>query len=164
MEKAYIAGLFDGEGSITLSRNHANQHRSPVVSVSNNFRELLDPLIELYGGCLVNKPARKETHQHSFDWRITNRRTLPFLRDILPYMRHPEKLRRAMLILSEYLDVTPRNGKYTPEILIKRKDFEYRFFCIPSKGSKFSHKIKNMDAPGVGPGSNTLLPSITLIP
>ncbi len=33
---AYIAGLVDGEGTITLSRIHRNERRRLVVCISNN--------------------------------------------------------------------------------------------------------------------------------
>jgi hypothetical protein len=32
---AYIAGLIDGEGTITLTRMHANETRRLVVSIAN---------------------------------------------------------------------------------------------------------------------------------
>lgn len=37
---AYIAGLIDGEGTLTLSRRHRNENRHLVVSVSNTDRPL----------------------------------------------------------------------------------------------------------------------------
>jgi len=35
IDAAYIAGLIDGEGTITLSRKHKNENRQLVVSISN---------------------------------------------------------------------------------------------------------------------------------
>lgn len=40
-EKAYIAGIIDGEGSIMLTRFHKNQYHSPCVSISSTDIELL---------------------------------------------------------------------------------------------------------------------------
>jgi hypothetical protein len=34
-EAAYLAGLIDGEGTVTLSRKHAGDMRQLVVSISN---------------------------------------------------------------------------------------------------------------------------------
>ena len=38
IDAAYIAGLIDGEGTITLTRLHRNQNRQLVVSISNTER------------------------------------------------------------------------------------------------------------------------------
>ena len=35
IDAAYIAGLIDGEGTISLSRRHRNDNRQLVVSISN---------------------------------------------------------------------------------------------------------------------------------
>ena len=40
-EKAYIAGIIDGEGSIMLTRLHKNQYHSPCVSIASTDSELL---------------------------------------------------------------------------------------------------------------------------
>ena len=34
-DAAYIAGLIDGEGTVTLSRRHRNENRQLVISISN---------------------------------------------------------------------------------------------------------------------------------
>lgn len=41
-EKAYIAGIIDGEGSIMLTKFHKNQYPSPCVSISSTDMELLE--------------------------------------------------------------------------------------------------------------------------
>ncbi len=39
---AYVAGLVDGEGTITLARRHANDNRQLVVSISSTEQPILD--------------------------------------------------------------------------------------------------------------------------
>ena len=41
-EAAYLAGLNDGEGTITLSRRHANEKRQLVVSISSTEPDLVE--------------------------------------------------------------------------------------------------------------------------
>ncbi len=48
-EASYIAGLMDGEGTITLSRRHKNENRQLVVSISSSEKKLLDYLMEMSG-------------------------------------------------------------------------------------------------------------------
>src|SRR5882762_3500644 len=52
---------------------------------------------------------------------------------ISPYLR-TYKFQRAQLLLEEYLTVTPRNGRYTPEQRAARRGFEDRFFAISVRG------------------------------
>ncbi|MGI8385235.1 LAGLIDADG family homing endonuclease [Robertmurraya sp. P23] len=40
-EASYIAGIIDGEGSITLTRMHKGEFRRPCISISSTDRELL---------------------------------------------------------------------------------------------------------------------------
>jgi hypothetical protein len=57
--------------------------------------------------------------------RLTWREVAPFLRT---YKTH-----RANLLLQEYVRLTPRNGRYTPEQGAARDDFESRFFAISTR-------------------------------
>ena len=41
-EKAYIAEIIDGEGSIMLTRFHKNEYHSPCVSIASTDLELLE--------------------------------------------------------------------------------------------------------------------------
>ncbi len=41
-EKAYIAGIIDGEGSIMLLKFHNNQFPAPCISISSTTLELLE--------------------------------------------------------------------------------------------------------------------------
>ncbi|MDQ1144432.1 hypothetical protein QE429_001259 [Bacillus sp. SORGH_AS 510] len=40
-EAAYIAGIIDGEGSITLTRMHKKEHRRPCITIASTDKELL---------------------------------------------------------------------------------------------------------------------------
>ncbi len=52
-DAAYIAGLIDGEGTITLTREHANENRRLVVSISNTeVQEEHDQDARVGDGCV----------------------------------------------------------------------------------------------------------------
>jgi hypothetical protein len=127
-DKAYVAGLIDGEGSICLSRNHKKSHRSPSVTFPNTSPELICIFNSLCGGVVCNKRKSADHHTSSQHVKLTYNAALDLLAQIRPYMHHPKKCYRADLLLSEYKAVTPRNGKYTDELLVRRADFEHRFF------------------------------------
>ena len=129
MEKyAYMAGILDGEGSIQLVNISKGCFRSPVVCISNNEIEILNIFKDAYGGTIVKKKIYKEHHQQSYDWKITYNGAIKVLKDLLPYMLHKEKIRRANLIINTYPKVTKRNGKYTDEELALKLSFENEFF------------------------------------
>ena len=71
LEKAYIAGIIDGEGTITLVRKHQNENYSPEVSVANTNIGLLNWIKEKVGyGQIMKKPKRLEHHSTAYTWRI----------------------------------------------------------------------------------------------
>ena len=41
LDKGYIAGIIDGEGSICLTKHHPNEFRSPEISVTSTTYEIL---------------------------------------------------------------------------------------------------------------------------
>jgi hypothetical protein len=60
---------------------------------------------------------------------VSNRQALAVLREISGYLRS-YKRERARLVLDRYLQVTPRNGKYTGEMSLRRCEFEDVFAAL----------------------------------
>ena len=130
-ELAYAAGLFDGEGSISLVRQKTNRSHSPQVSVASNDREVLDWFQKRFGGSIVTKQPRQATHSVSYDWRLTDRRALTFLQLIRPYLVTERKIRRIDLLLNDYVACTPRNGRYTSKMIERKQALIETFFSLP---------------------------------
>jgi hypothetical protein len=116
VEKAYLAGLIDADGSIGIYRNR-NRYK-PTVSVSNNNREVLEWCRNLIGkGALCTKQPRKENHSISYDLRWDYNTALRIAEQCLPYLII--KKERAHLLL-KWKSVVKRNGYYTEEELKRR--------------------------------------------
>lgn len=129
VDKGYIAGIIDGEGSICLSKDSAsNQFRYPNIQVSSTTYEMLEYLKNKIGGSISKKKESKEKYKEAWKWQIKTNLTIELLNEIKEYLLVPEKKYRANLICDEYKKVTPRNGKYTEEKLQAKLDFEKRFF------------------------------------
>jgi hypothetical protein len=123
-EAAYLAGLIDGEGTVTLSRKHAGDMRQLVVSISNTELPILEFALLIVGaGKLTNKRTSEAHHTPSFVFALWNRQALALLAQVEPYMRS-YKRDRARLMLQEYVRLTPRNGKYTNAMRTERRIFE----------------------------------------
>jgi hypothetical protein len=66
VDAAYIAGLIDGEGTITLSRKHAAEKRQLAISISNTEERLLDFVLQSVGaGKITRKRTAKAHHSPS---------------------------------------------------------------------------------------------------
>lgn len=127
---AYLAGLTDGEGTITLSRSNRNKHRGHVVTISNTEIAILRHVQETVGvGKITNKRISRVNHTPSYTYHVTNGQALDLLQQIGPFMKS-HKAARARLVLKEYLRLTPRNGRYTKDQLERRETFIEEFFAI----------------------------------
>jgi hypothetical protein len=122
-EAAYLAGLIDGEGTVTLSRKHAGDMRQLVVSIRNTELPILEfALLSVGAGKLTNKCTSKANHSPSYVYAVWNRQALALLAQVEPYMRS-YKAERARLVLRDYVRLTPRNGRYSEVMRIERTRF-----------------------------------------
>ncbi|MFH1510042.1 MAG: LAGLIDADG family homing endonuclease [Candidatus Nealsonbacteria bacterium] len=129
-EAGYLAGLIDGEGTVTLSRTNANKNRSLLVEIDNTDLYMLKWVKKTIGaGDIRVKMSKNENHCIAYIYRVRNRQALNILKQILPYLK-TYKLIRSKLVIKEYVKVTPRNGKYSLIINKKRAIFLKKFFEI----------------------------------
>ena len=133
-EAAYIAGIIDGEGTVTLTRTHRGENRRPVVSISSTELPLLQYVRDVIGaGRITRKVRAREHHSPSFAYCVSSRQALSLLHQVSRYLRTYKSL-RAHLLLEEYLRVTPRNGRYTAQQRADKGAFEERFFSLSIRG------------------------------
>ncbi|MEH7416471.1 LAGLIDADG family homing endonuclease [Neobacillus drentensis] len=131
-EAAYIAGIIDGEGTVTFTRLHEKEHRRPCITIASTDKELLDYVQKLTKGTINNKKNyNPKRHKDSYTLTIKNKENvLNLLMDVTPFLRVDKKKNRALLILENYEKVTPRNGKYNEDLLKRKLMFEECFFQI----------------------------------
>ena len=128
----YLAGIIDGEGSITLTRMHQREHRRSCITISSTDKEPLFYIQTLTGGVINNKKnCEPNLHKNSYTLSIKKKENvLMVLKAISPYLRINKKRNRAKWLLEHYDRVTPRNGKYTTDMLKAKLLFEESFFKI----------------------------------
>lgn len=133
IDAAYIAGLVDGEGTISLTRRHRDENRHLVVSISSTELSLLRHVLKTVGaGRITNKRSVSIRHTPSATYTIDNRQALRLLEQIAHHLR-TYKVRRAELVLRDYLRLTPRNGKYSQALRKQRDAFVRTFFALTSR-------------------------------
>lgn len=129
-ERAYVAGIVDGEGSITLTVKQKGGTRHLAVLVSSTDLALLEYLKNIIGaGKITTKRTYKPHHRPAYAYAIYNRQALGLIRQTVFYLR-TYKSRRAKFVLAQYILVTPRNGKYSDRLSEIRAEFVEKFFSI----------------------------------
>ncbi|WP_082306982.1 LAGLIDADG family homing endonuclease [Bacillus sp. FJAT-27245] len=131
-EASYLAGIIDGEGSITLTRMHRKEFRRPCITIASTDIELLEYVKSITGGTIVNKKNyRPLKHKNSYCLNIVKKKEVfTALKQVSPYLRVERKKDRCNWILLHYNNVTPRNGKYDQQKLALKIEFEKSFFCL----------------------------------
>lgn len=132
-EAAYLAGLIDGEGTVTLTKREKSAQRSIVITIANTERCLLEFTLSIVGvGRISSKLTYKENHTPSYVYQVSGRQALTVLEQIVPFM-HSYKKERAILALSDYIRLTPRNGRYSQKQFADRELFVKDFFALTAK-------------------------------
>lgn len=107
VDKPYVAGFFDGEGSIQITPPRKTKGFPLHVSVAQSERSTLDWLRETWGGS-VGPHGRTGV----FVWRIHTAAAGQFLMDIEPYLR----IKRQQAHLAIAFQIGQRIGRrLTPE-------------------------------------------------
>ena len=126
-DAAYIAGLIDGEGTISLTRRHRNENRQLEVSIASTEMALLEFVHNRVGaGRIAHKKRYSEKHRPSATYLISNRQALAFVTQIAPYLKS-YKARRARIVIENYVRLTPRNGVYSEALRRKRQTMIKQF-------------------------------------
>ena len=71
-----------------------------------------------------------EKHKDSYTLTIRYNHAIELLKDIEPYLVIISKKLRANLIIKEYKVLTPRNGRYSDELLKAKLEFCNKFLSI----------------------------------
>ena len=123
---AYLAGVIDGEGTITLTKNSkSDMFRRIEVSVSNTDKGLIDWLQTEFGGSIRTRALQKSRYKIAYEWRIKGaNQALDLLKRVTPYLRVRSKKCRAEFICRHYAEVTRRNGRYSDDEKADKWAFE----------------------------------------
>lgn len=89
---SYIAGLVDADGCIRLHPSNKGKYRKyyPRVQITNTCRELMDALVEQFGGAIHGPKRRTDGIRNStkdcWDWRITGDKCRQLLSNMIPFL------------------------------------------------------------------------------
>ncbi len=118
----YLAGFFDGEGSITVCGGKTKY--SLRVICANMVKEAVEPFHEKFGGGMyLIKHKNNPNWKDCWRWQCNSRQAEVCIRAMLPHLRVK---RRAAELALELYSLMPNTGKgcykprVTPEVRAKR--------------------------------------------
>ena len=117
-DAAYLAGLFDGEGSITYKKYKERKKKGNKVNYYNCWRismeiamtdeSILVWVNEVLGCGTLNKKPRKNGHKMQYRWRCVFRDAYYVCRVLWPYAH--TKLPKIQQIIEHYCNEKLING------------------------------------------------------
>lgn len=97
-EAAYLAGIIDGEGSITLTRMHDIEHRRPCITVAFTDYELLEYLQILTNGQITKKKNyHPDRHLNSFTLSIKAKNQVLYILISFPIPKSSQEEEKSIL-------------------------------------------------------------------
>lgn len=132
---AYIAGFFDGEGSVNLMpliQTTAKQQQmfSLRAQVMSTNKRSIERLKNDFGGDIKCNPI-KGNRQESWTWRVTAKQAVSFLRLVLPYLQI--KKPQAQLAI-KFQKHKIRGGHKTYKYLTFERDTKNKFSIMNKRG------------------------------
>lgn len=115
VEKAYLAGLIDGEGCIGAAglrdkRPGRGEGVMFTVFVSMCDRACIDLCLEIYGGSIRERRPSNPKHRQVFTWQAYGDLGARILRDVRPYLRLKGTQADAYLLARTTFTGGPRKG------------------------------------------------------
>ncbi len=120
---AYIAGLIDGEGCISIRRCKQGKfiYYKPMIEVGMTDRQPIELLEKTFGNSAwyeVIPTGKRKLICHK--WRVTGSNCVPVLNPILPYLI--VKRKQALIVIEFIKRIFPKGIHFTP----KTRAIEYR--------------------------------------
>ena len=135
---AYLAGLIDGEGTISIYLNHRGYYITQT-SITQVNEPLIRWLQETFGGNVHNvKNNNPNKHQERWKWQITSTLMREHLPRTLPYLRLK---RRHAEIAIEFLSGRRRGGNpITDADLLTQEELYEEIRILNRRGVQYVSK------------------------
>lgn len=132
MNLDYLAGIVDGEGTISIAKSGHGKGLMPYISIANTNLKLIEEISGFLksigvGFHVSKKQPRKSNHQVSYSLNVRYNHAIK-LAELLRW-KLVIKSEQARMLIEDYKKCTPRNGKYNKEQLEMKSKF---FTCLQS--------------------------------
>jgi hypothetical protein len=137
VERAYLAGLIDGEGSIMLVGRSSAHGPMLRVNISNTDRRLLDWVAERFGGTVKvawrSQQIVRPNERVCYAWQRDCRQCRAVLEAALPYLISKRKHALVALAFARTQKNVGRAG-HPPEVVAERKRLLDRMAELNARG------------------------------
>lgn len=125
MDKAYLAGIIDGEGSLyvaSASLPSGTKSYSARLSVDQSNEEFIRWVASMFGvGCVAEVTKKSSLgKKRAFAWRASCKEAASVLRAVIPYLKI--KKRQAELLLELEENKSPRGASSVSVEAMKRRE------------------------------------------
>lgn len=138
---AYMAGFFDGEGSVLLCGNHTKGHRNLQgrtasyhlqIEITSTDREIIDWFLETVDeGSVRERKILQPNHKPSWTWQMNGRKAASFLKEIYPFL----KLKKGQAeIAFEFAETIGTTRRLTEGIVRLRQSLRDRITALNYRG------------------------------
>ena len=111
---AYVAGILDGEGSISI-RNQAPHHNFQIrIVVVNTFLPLLKNLQEQFAGSIYQRKPIGLSKKECYEWVSTGNQAEGILKQLLPYLLIKRKQAELAIFAWANRQAAPRKKRREP--------------------------------------------------
>jgi len=157
-EKAYIAGIIDGEGCVTIAKRNTKRKNGIfcfyqcLVIIVNTDKKMLDFIANLYGGWINTNHRLKGNQKISYKWVCAGDNMRKLLKDTLPYLRIKKKQAKVILQfpLYEHTGWGWKGGRSKAE-KTKQDNLWIRMRKLNHQGKQVNKGASNVRSPIIGP-------------
>lgn len=152
----YLAGFFDGEGTILITRRYRKNLRGAKLYLScrvvNTNESIVRDFFKIWSGSIYKKKPEKEWHQQTFTWQVNAMKAEKFLRDIIPYIRQKKdeaitaiEFRDKQSALHNEIRHRKRNGRTCPSYTSEDLDelLKFRTKLLSLRGAAINRRVKD---------------------
>lgn len=103
---AYIAGIIDGDGYITITRSTRNgkDYFGVQVGIAGTRREPHDLAASIWGGRVCRYQPKNPSHRAQFQWQRMGASAVPVIEAISPYLLIKQEHAAIALELHEHVE------------------------------------------------------------
>lgn len=136
-EAAWVAGLFEGEGTVTIATGgRERRYTRLVIILASTDIEIVDFLQQRWKGNIRSYKPKTANANVAYNWSIANRRAQGFIKQIYPHIR--TKRVKAKFDLALEMQSTKRQGTRlnSPEYREQQELFRLRMKELNRRGLK----------------------------
>ena len=123
VELSYLAGLFDGEGCISVVREIRRNKEKVKLAAEVGMTEIAPLYIfnRVFGGSIITRAPRKSGHKEIYRWRVQGTKAQLFLKSMEPYLIVKKEKAILGLSLANYIGLQSPNKNVIADKISQRR-------------------------------------------